>query len=148
MAVCAFCQILHGEAAVSLVYSDDRVAAFMDVQPVNPGHVLVVPRVHVALLSDLDEETGGQMFKSATRITKAVREVGLQCEGVNLYLADGQVAGQEVLHVHLHIIRQVSLTSGSLLALGKIASTRSRNSYPRVSTRSQSGSLLGTKSIS
>lgn len=104
MAVCAFCQILHEDAAASLVYSDDKVAAFMDVQPVNPGHVLVVRRVHVALLSDLDEETEAQMFKLVMRITKAVRKVGLQCEGVNLHLADGQVAGQEVLHAHLHII--------------------------------------------
>ena len=76
----------------------------MDVQPVNPGHVLVVPRVHVALLGDLDEETGVQIFKLAMRITKAVRKVGLQREGVNLHLADGQVAGQEILHAHLHII--------------------------------------------
>jgi histidine triad (HIT) family protein len=104
MVVCAFCQILHGEAPASLVYSDDKVAAFMDTQPVNPGHVLVAPRVHATLLNDLDEEIGAQMFRLGMRLSKAVRKTGLQCEGVNLHLADGQVAGQEIPHVHLHVI--------------------------------------------
>jgi histidine triad (HIT) family protein len=104
MAICAFCQMLRGETVVSLVHSDEKVAAFMDIQPVNPGHVLIVPKMHAASLSDLDEETGGQMFRLAMRISKAVRKIGLQCEGVNMLLADGQVAGQEILHVHLHVI--------------------------------------------
>jgi histidine triad (HIT) family protein len=76
----------------------------MDIQPVNPGHVLVIPRAHVADLSELDEETGGHMFKVAVRISKALRRSGLRCEGVSLHLADGKAAFQEVFHVHLHVI--------------------------------------------
>jgi len=54
---CVFCSIIDGVEAASVVYSDDRVMAFLDIQPVNPGHVLVVPRVHAAQLSELDPET-------------------------------------------------------------------------------------------
>lgn len=104
MSNCVFCRIIDGVEAASVVYSDDKVMAFLDIQPVNPGHVLVVPRVHAAQLSELDPETGGYMFKTAMRIAAAVRGSGVRCEGVSLHLADGEAASQEILHVHLHVI--------------------------------------------
>ncbi len=104
MSNCVFCRIIDGVEAASVVYSDDKVMAFLDIQPVNPGHVLVVPRVHAAQLSELDPETGGHMFKTAMRIAAAVRRSGVRCEGVSLHLADGEAASQEILHVHLHVI--------------------------------------------
>ena len=101
---CVFCQIVRGNAQSSMVYADDAVVAFMDIQPVNDGHILVVPRAHAAQLAELDEETGAQMFRVAMRLSEAMRQSGVRCEGVNLFLADGEAAGQEVFHVHLHII--------------------------------------------
>ena len=101
---CVFCDIIRGAAQSSTVYADDAVVAFMDIQPVNEGHVLVVPRAHAAQLSDLDEETGAHLFRVAMRLSEAIRRSGVRCEGVSLYLADGEAAGQEVLHVHLHLI--------------------------------------------
>ncbi len=98
-----FAQILRGDAPATFVYRDDRVSAFMDIQPVNPGHVLVVPNEPVASLADLDPETGAQLFRVAQRIAAALRASGLRCEGVNLFLADGEAAMQEVFHVHLHV---------------------------------------------
>lgn len=100
---CVFCKILTGELEVSLVYRDEVCAAFMDIQPVNPGHLLVVPSRHVDYLADLKEEEGAQLFRVAQRLATAVRQGGVKCEGVNLFLADGEAAGQEVFHVHLHI---------------------------------------------
>jgi histidine triad (HIT) family protein len=100
---CIFCQILAGESEVSLVYRDETCAAFMDIQPVNPGHVLVVPGRHAAYLSDLKEEEGAQIFRVAQRLAAALRQSGVKCEGVNLFLADGEAAMQEVFHVHLHV---------------------------------------------
>ena len=76
----------------------------MDVAPVNPGHLLVVPRLHAATLADLDEETGAHLFVAAMRLAAAVRASGVRCEGVNLFLADGEAAFQEVFHVHLHVL--------------------------------------------
>lgn len=76
----------------------------MDIQPVNPGHVLVVPVAHAAFLADLDPEAGADLFRSGHRLAAAMRSTDLRCEGVNLLLADGEAAGQEVFHVHLHVI--------------------------------------------
>ncbi len=104
MTECIFCRIGKGVAPASIVYSDAQVLAFMDILPVNPGHVLIVPKVHAAQLSGLSEETGAQMFRVAMRISKGLRLSNIKCEGVMLLLADGEVAGQEVLHVHLHVI--------------------------------------------
>jgi histidine triad (HIT) family protein len=104
MANCIFCDILKGTLSASIIYSDEKVTALMDIQPVNPGHVLVIPNTHAAYLSDLDQETGGHLFKTAMRIADAIRRTNIKCEGVNLFLADGKVAGQEVFHVHLHVI--------------------------------------------
>jgi histidine triad (HIT) family protein len=100
---CVFCRILRGELPASMVYRDERVAAFMDIQPVNPGHLLVVPLAHAPYLADLEPDTGAQLFRAAQRLAAALRGSGLQCEGVNLFLADGEAAMQEVFHVHLHV---------------------------------------------
>ena len=101
---CVFCEIVRGTAESSIVYADDTAVAFMDIQPVNEGHILVVPRAHAAQLSELDEETGARLFRVAMRLSEAIRRSGVRCEGVNLFLADGEAAGQEVFHVHLHLI--------------------------------------------
>jgi histidine triad (HIT) family protein len=103
MESCVFCHITEGSAPASIVYSDEKVIAFLDIQPVNPGHVLIIPKVHAGQLTELDEETGARMFKVSMRIAEALRRSGVKCEGVNLFLADGEVAGQEVFHVHLHV---------------------------------------------
>lgn len=104
MESCVFCRIVRGVAPASVVYSDEKVLAFMDAQPINPGHVLVIPKAHAAHLSDLDEETGGQVFKVAMRVSQGLGRSSVRCEGVNLLLADGEVASQEVFHVHLHVV--------------------------------------------
>jgi histidine triad (HIT) family protein len=101
---CLFCGIADGEVEHSLVYEDEHVLAFMDIQPVVRGHVLVAPREHAAHLADLDPEDGKAVFALGQRVAAALRASNLRCEGVNLHLADGAVAGQDVFHVHLHVI--------------------------------------------
>jgi histidine triad (HIT) family protein len=101
---CVFCDILSGLLPSSMVYQDRICSAFLDIQPVNPGHLLVVPNLHAGNLSELEENTGAHMFKVAQRLTFALRKSDVVCEGINLFLADGAVAGQEVFHVHLHIL--------------------------------------------
>ena len=101
---CGFCRIVAGKAEASFVYRDERVVAFMDTTPVTPGHLLVIPIGHAEYLSDLDPADGARVFEVAQRLAAAIRRSGLRCEGVNFFLADGEQAGQEVRHVHLHII--------------------------------------------
>lgn len=100
---CIFCKILNGELAASFVYQDSLCSAFMDIQPVNPGHLLIIPNRHAADIASLKPEEGAQMFQLAQELTAALRQSGIKCEGVNFFLADGEAAMQEVFHVHLHV---------------------------------------------
>ncbi len=101
---CIFCRILAGDSPASFVHRDDICSAFMDIQPINPGHLLVIPNRHATFMADVDGDTMAHIMKVGHRLAAALRHSGLECEGVNLFLADGAVAGQEVFHVHLHVI--------------------------------------------
>jgi histidine triad (HIT) family protein len=101
---CLFCSIVSGQVEGSRVYADERVIAFLDIKPVTTGHTLVVPRRHGAYLAELDPEDGGALFNAGMTVAAALRKSGLPCEGVNFWLADGEAAGQEVFHVHLHVV--------------------------------------------
>ena len=80
----------------------------MDIQPVNMGHVLIIPNTHAAYLADLEEQIGADLFRVAQRVAAGLRRSGIKCEGVNLFLADGEAAGQEVFHAHLHVFPRYS----------------------------------------
>lgn len=107
-AACPFCQIIAGRLPSSQLYADDQVVAFMDIRPVNAGHLLVVPRAHAVGLAELAEDTGAAMFVTGQRMASALRASGLPCDGINFFLADGAVAGQEVWHVHLHVLPRLA----------------------------------------
>lgn len=100
---CIFCFIVNGDAPVSLVYEDDIASVFMTIGPVNDGHTLVIPKKHVTYLSDLDEDIAMHLFKIAQRTATAIRASSVRCEGINMFLADGEAAFQEVFHLHLHV---------------------------------------------
>ena len=76
----------------------------MDLFPATPGHVLIAPRAHACSLAELSVEDGAALIPMAKRVASALRRSGVRCEGVTLMLADGEAAGQEVWHVHLHVI--------------------------------------------
>ena len=101
---CLFCRLGRDDGEVSLVDGGERTVVLMDIQPVVRGHMLVIPRTHAAYLADLDPDDGVALFHHGLRAAEALRGSSLRCEGVNLFLADGEAAGQEVFHVHLHVI--------------------------------------------
>ncbi|GAG53266.1 unnamed protein product [marine sediment metagenome] len=100
---CVFCQIVAGESPASVFYEDDVALGFMTIGPVNPGHAMVIPKQHAAYLADMDEETGKHLWMVTQRTAAAIRDSGIRCEGINLFLADGEVAFQEIFHVHIHV---------------------------------------------
>ncbi len=104
MSDCVFCKIISGEYTSSKIFEDETILAFTDIQPVNEGHILIIPKKHVELIADLDDETSAKMFVIAGKINKALRKSDLKLEGINYFLADGEAAGQEVFHTHLHLI--------------------------------------------
>jgi len=104
MGDCIFCKIIKGELPSSKIYEDKDFFAFLDIQPINKGHILIIPKKHAELISEMDSESIGKMMILGERVSSAVRKTNLKCDGINLLIADGEAAGQEVFHVHLHII--------------------------------------------
>jgi histidine triad (HIT) family protein len=101
---CIFCTILRGDAPATFLHQDDLVVAFMDIRPVQPGHLLVVPRAHAKLIPELGADVLTQLWLVASRLNLALRGSSLPVEAVSVYVADGDAAGQEVSHVHIHLI--------------------------------------------
>lgn len=100
---CIFCDIIKGAAEVSVCYEDSTAIAFMDIQPVNPGHALVVPRQHYESLVDLPHELGMHLFQVAMTLSPLIRRVS-GSDGMNLVVSSGAAAGQDVYHFHIHLI--------------------------------------------
>jgi len=103
-ATCTFCAVVAGRAEASVVHEDETVVAFMDLFPVTPGHLLVVPRVHAVGLEDVDRATGAHVWSVGHDLARALRRSTLRCEGINILVCDGEVAFQTVFHLHLHVI--------------------------------------------
>jgi histidine triad (HIT) family protein len=104
MGECIFCQIVAGWSPSSIFYQDEVVVGLMDINPVTECHVMIIPKQHATFLGEMDEETGRHLWTVAQRTAAALRAAAPGCEGINLFLADGAVAFQEVFHVHLHVI--------------------------------------------
>ena len=124
MESCIFCEIVAHKAPASMLYEDEIVCAFLTIGPVNPGHLLVIPKQHIPFLADLDEETGMYLFKITMRMEKALRRSGVRCEGVNLFLATGEAAFQEVFHVHMHVFPRFQGDSFKIDADWEVRPTR------------------------
>jgi diadenosine tetraphosphate (Ap4A) HIT family hydrolase len=101
---CVFCAIGTGQAPAAFVHEDDEFVAIVDLRPVTTGHLLVLPRAHYADLASLPAAAGTRMFTIAQELSAALRRTDLRCEAINLFLADGKAAGQEIPHTHLHVI--------------------------------------------
>lgn len=100
---CIFCDLIQGAGEVSVCYEDANAIAFMDVQPVNVGHVLVVPRDHYESLCDVPPEIAMQLFDVSMRLVPIIRDV-TGCADMNLVVNSGEAAGQDVFHYHVHLI--------------------------------------------
>ena len=101
---CTFCSIVNGQAQANLVYQDALCMAFMDLFPMRPGHVLIIPLRHAIYLSELDTATRGHLFEVANHIVLAQKACGICCDGNNIFINDGPAANQHVPHVHLHVL--------------------------------------------
>jgi histidine triad (HIT) family protein len=100
---CIFCDLIKGAAEVSMCYEDSDAMAFMDIQPVNAGHVLVVPRTHYESLLDVPSEVAMHLFEVAFQLAPIIRKV-TGCDDMNLVVNSGEAAGQNVFHYHVHLI--------------------------------------------
>ncbi|MDR1125830.1 MAG: HIT family protein [Deltaproteobacteria bacterium] len=100
---CIFCKIAKGEIPSSKVYEDDFVLAFLDLNPASLGHALVIPKKHAATLLDLEPGSGEALLQAMRKIGKALRKV-VKADGFNCLQNNFSAAGQEVMHLHWHVI--------------------------------------------
>ncbi len=100
---CVFCRIVRGELPASKVYEDDLTLAIMDIQSVNPGHMLVLVKPHRENIYTLDADLAGAVFRTATRMAQAAK-TAFGCEGVTLFQANEKAGAQTVFHFHIHVL--------------------------------------------
>jgi histidine triad (HIT) family protein len=101
---CLFCKIITGQVSGSIVYQDDRVVAFKDINPQAPTHVLVVPRRHIASLNDLSAEDDGLVGEIVRRGAAIAKTAGHAARGYRTVFNTNADAGQTVFHIHLHVL--------------------------------------------
>jgi len=106
---CIFCSIIKGELPASTVFEDDELLAIMDIQPINIGHVLVMPKTCYPFLHHVPDKLAQKLFSTVAKIEKALWETeGIICEGTNILQNNGRSAWQQINHVHFHIIPRFS----------------------------------------
>jgi histidine triad (HIT) family protein len=103
---CIFCSIIEKKIESTFVYEDEFVIGIMDLFPATEGHVLVIPKVHSELITNIDDTYVEKMFSAAKHINIGMRKTTLRLEAVSFVLSDGKSAGQEIPHAHLHIIQR------------------------------------------
>jgi len=110
MSDCLFCKIIAGEIPSKIVYQDDRILAFEDINPQAPTHILLIPRTHYASLNEVPEKESdliGHLLLSARRIAA---ERGMGERGFRIVLNTGPDAGQDVFHIHFHLLGGRAMT--------------------------------------
>ncbi len=100
---CVFCRIAKGELPASTVFEDEQTLVIMDIQSVNPGHMLVLAKPHRENIYALDDELAGAVFRTAARMARTVKQV-VGCEGVTLFQANEKAGAQTVFHFHIHVL--------------------------------------------
>lgn len=102
MSECIFCRIARGEEKAEKIYETNDVVAFLDIKPRAPGHALVVPKKHIELLTELNDELLSEVFK-ATREVERMLKKALDPDAFNVGINDGRAAGQVIPHLHVNI---------------------------------------------
>jgi histidine triad (HIT) family protein len=99
---CIFCKIINNEIKSQKVYEDDDVIAILDINPINKGHILVIPKKHYETIFDIDDEVLKKTITVVKKIALALKKMG--AEGVNIVQNNGKAAEQHVFHIHFHVV--------------------------------------------
>ena len=100
---CTFCKIAQKEAPASTVYEDEKVIAFMSIQPINVGHTLIVPKKHYDNIYEIPAEEVAHLYKIVKKMAHAVKKA-VNAEGIRIVQNNGEAAGQVIFHIHVHVI--------------------------------------------
>lgn len=100
---CIFCKIANGEIPSKTLYEDDRFRVILDISPASKGHAIILVKNHAANVYELSKEDASQIFVVAKKVATVMEKV-LKCDGMNILQNNGEVAGQTVFHLHMHLI--------------------------------------------
>lgn len=100
---CIFCKIVAGGIPAMKIYEDEYALAFLDIHPLAPGHAMVIPKEHAQTILDLSEQSIGPLFQAVKKVTKMIN-CGIAPRGFTIGINHGRISGQEVHHLHVHII--------------------------------------------
>jgi len=100
---CIFCKIVSGEAESSIIYEDPKVIAFLDIHPINPGHILVIPKKHAENIYDVPTKILGRITKVSQELSLKLKIV-LHAEGISIFQMNEEAGNQDVMHYHMHIV--------------------------------------------
>jgi len=100
---CIFCRIVAGEIPAEVVAKDEGAVAFLDINPLADGHVVIVPRKHVALVEEMTADDAASLFRTVVRLVGPVRKA-LAADATTIGVNDGEASGQTIPHVHVHIV--------------------------------------------
>lgn len=100
---CIFCKIVRGQIPCVKVFEDEKALAFMDIAPLNQGHILVIPKNHYETILDIEPESYGWLAKITSRISVAIQK-SVNPDGINIMQLNGKAANQVVPHLHIHIV--------------------------------------------
>ena len=128
---CIFCKIVKGEIPCFKILEDDRVLSFADVNPINTGHTLIIPKRHAENIWEIDGEDLAAIHRASLKIAKAMK-TSLNPDGIAFLQLNGRAVNQIVMHYHLHLIPRRSsdpkltmteweLVPGDMAAIGKTA---------------------------
>lgn len=104
MESCIFCKIINREIPSSIVFEDEDIVAFNDIKPQAPIHILIIPKEHFASLNDLPEEKKDMLSNLLLKARQIAKEKGIAETGYRLVLNTEKDSGQEVFHIHLHLL--------------------------------------------
>jgi histidine triad (HIT) family protein len=111
---CIFCRIVEGSVSSFKVYEDDEVLGFLDIYPSAPGHTLLIPKAHVGLVEDMEDSDASALFKVLPKIVAAI-QAALEVSASTIGINNGYQAGQEIPHVHVHIIPRKTRSQGGII---------------------------------
>jgi histidine triad (HIT) family protein len=109
---CIFCKIVAGEIPSDIVYRDEEIIAFRDINPLAPVHVLIIPREHIAYLSDLSEAQSGLVGRMVNIANELAKKEGISESGYRVVINCGEGGGQLIPHLHLHLLGGRKLSDG------------------------------------
>lgn len=102
--MCIFCKIVNGEIPADIVYEDEKYMAFKDINPKAPIHILIIPKEHIEKLADIDDASKNVIGDMAIVANKVAKQLGIDKTGYRVVINNGPDAGQEVYHIHMHLL--------------------------------------------